>query len=398
MILAGDYVPGKCAVRWNLPEGDTILCNLEAPILGEAELPQLLKSGPHLRNVSLGSECTNFGFALANNHMMDFGVRGMNMTREYLTERNIPFCGAGDHLEEAQRPMMLVESGKKIAVFSCCERQFGGATQTDGGVAVKGLWLFDAIKHVRETADYVIVSCHVALESSPWPSPELRAFYRKLIDAGADVIHGHHAHVQQGFEQYRDGLIFYGLGNFVVDPACWNHEEVYCWSLGVRIDFSAPKLTPELLFLHVEHEAEHQVQVRLATATEEAGRRRYLELCNRAFADDTACVAYWQEACLRHFERLYGIPLRFPGIVNTPLTLRDRCRYLRDALPDWLSILLGRKWRDRRSRQRALIFLNISQCESHRDAICTALGVQSGVCRDCRTARTAADADEIMIP
>jgi len=65
--------------------------------------------------------------------------------------------------------------------------------------------------------DYVILSLHWGTELSEYPSPEQVALAHSLIDAGVDVILGHHPHVLQGIERYNSGLIFYSLGNFIFD-------------------------------------------------------------------------------------------------------------------------------------------------------------------------------------
>ena len=99
---------------------------------------------------------------------------------------------------------MLEENGCKIAVLCCCERQFGIAHDNIAGCAEMGVWLYGAIREIKQTksADYIIVSCHAASEFSPWVSPKLRSFYHSLVEAGADCIHGHHSHVPQGYEVY----------------------------------------------------------------------------------------------------------------------------------------------------------------------------------------------------
>jgi len=392
MILAGDYIPKDCSVRLELPPEEAILCNLEAPILGNAELPRSPKSGPNLRNRSLGNEFKNFRFALANNHMMDFGDAGLKLTRKYLAERHIPFCGAGDDLEQARRPMILEESGKKIAVFSCCERQFGGADRDRAGVAVKGLWLFDAIKAVREKVDFIIVSCHIGLESSPFPAPSLREFYQQLIVHGADIVHGHHSHIPQGVETFGNGVIFYGLGNFAVVPEDWNYVENHCWSLLAQFDFSTPRPRYRIRYAVVEGGTSKQLRVRLAAGTEIVRYAEYLRNANQALRNAQSCDACWQEVCVQHFDRLYGISLHFPAVVPVKLSWRNRIRYSIDMLSDFFAVLTGRKFRSCRTVARSRIFLNFFQCESHVDAVSTAAGVLSGEYPDRRDASSAAAA------
>ena len=398
MILAGDYIPKGCRVDWRLPSG-TVLCNLEAPVLGDA--PERFrpspKAGPNLYNVTLGNERREFAFNLANNHMMDYGPEGMRATLAMLSARGIPCCGAGETREAARMPMFLLESGREIAVIGCCEHQFGVSYGGRPGVAALGGWVFDAVRAARKRADFVVVSCHAALESSPFPDPELRLFYHRLIDEGASVIHGHHAHVPQGWEQYGEGVIFYGMGNFVVDPACWGNVEPYCWSVAAAVDFSGRKLQWRTFLTRVEKSGPQTILIRECTPEEQAERQEYLAICARALRDENAVIGYFQEGELRHFDRLYGIPLRLPAAQPVRLTLRNRIRYAVELLADAWAVVSGRKLCSRRTRNRARIPFNFFQCESHSRAVAVALGVQIGEYPDLRTSRTAEDAARIMV-
>lgn len=377
MILAGDYVPKRRRVRWELPEG-LVLCNLEAPVTGEGEFEPQPKSGPHLQNTSLGGVQPGFAFALANNHMMDYGVGGLKSTFGVLKKNNIPYVGAGLSVEEARKPIILEEAGKKIAVFSCCERQFGVATPHRAGVAEMGEWLFEAVNGIKSKVDYVIVSCHAALESSPFPDPELRRFYKRLIDAGVDIVHGHHAHVPQGWERYNGGFIFYGLGNFVVDPEAWSNCEHHLWALAVDVDFYCEKIKVKPFYTRVESDDVGSIVVRRADEEECERCDQYMELCNNAFESEEACLGYWQEACVRCFDKLYGIPLHIPAIKPVRLNLRNRARYTVDLFQIAFAILTGRKYRSGMTAKRALIHLNAFHCPSHHRAISTAMRVLSG--------------------
>ncbi|MGE0057200.1 MAG: CapA family protein, partial [Dehalococcoidia bacterium] len=69
----------------------------------------------------------------------------------------------------------------------------------------------------KQVADIVIVSVHAGVEYQDAPTAEQRRLDRAAIDAGASILLGHHAHVFQGWEVYGDGVIVYGLGNFVFD-------------------------------------------------------------------------------------------------------------------------------------------------------------------------------------
>jgi poly-gamma-glutamate synthesis protein (capsule biosynthesis protein) len=94
-----------------------------------------------------------------------------------------------------------------------------GATATKPGVAPlpsTGL-LLAQVSAAAQQADFLIVSFHWGVESDYTVNPAERNLAHKVIDAGADLILGHHPHVVQGLEIYKDKLIAYSLGNFVFD-------------------------------------------------------------------------------------------------------------------------------------------------------------------------------------
>ena len=73
------------------------------------------------------------------------------------------------------------------------------------------------VSSLRERTDVVIVSMHAGNEYQPTPNVFQQRFARAAIDAGASLVVGHHPHVVQPVEQYRNGVIFYSLGNLVFD-------------------------------------------------------------------------------------------------------------------------------------------------------------------------------------
>lgn len=360
MLFTGDFVPKKTVPQ--LPDfgGQWMVANLEGSVCAE-DLPGSPKVGVRLRNEPFAIS-GKAAFVLANNHMMDFGADGLRQTREFLSGHGHPCAGAGESEDEARCPMILEESGKRIAVISCCERQFGVATGSSVGVAAKGEWLYAAIAAAKSDADFVVVSCHCASEFSTAVSPRIQAFYRSLVDAGADVVHGHHAHVPQGWETYRGRPIFYGLGNFVIVRENWKGQENGLWSLLAWVDFSgeAPSWSVEPF-----GEVPSDVQ-------------DYLARANLGFERPELLEALWQESCVRLYHRLYEQQLRAPSVANAPLTLWDRCRKLRFLLSDLRRILLGRESPDAQSLQRGRVIYHYFACESHADVIQTALGVLTG--------------------
>ena len=155
--------------------------------------------------------------SLANNHTLDYGVTGLEHTMAALEAAGIRHVGAGRDARAARRPVFLKAGGTTVAflAYSLTFPEAFWATDDRPGTA------FGHERHVRADvaaaraqADIVIVSFHWGREAVT----ELRDYQtllgRAAIDAGAGAVLGHHPHILQGVERYRDGVILYSLGNF----------------------------------------------------------------------------------------------------------------------------------------------------------------------------------------
>ena len=411
MILAGDFIPKNLMVH--LPDefkGLLVLANLEGPICADG-LPQSNKVGVCLhtsRELFDCSDCSivrlegggvapRFAFSLANNHVMDYGEEGLRQTKVTLASHGIPFAGAGDNEEEARRPMILEENGKHIAVFCCCERQFGMATAGSAGCAEKGVWLYNAIREIKVSglADFVIVSCHAANEFSPWPTPRLREFYRSLIDVGADCIHGHHAHVPQGWEVYGGKPIFYGLGNFVVDCEAWKSNRNQLWSLVADLSFGCDGRLSFSVSSYAVRQNSNGLSLEKVLNDERV--RVYLEGAKAPLEGrDHSLAAVWQEVAVRTFSSLHSQVLRIRGACLRRLSMRDRLRKLYFLLGDLGCVMSGRENVNRKTIHYGKVAYSRFNCESHAECIATALGVLTGAEPDLRTADTAKLVESLM--
>ncbi|MEX0990714.1 MAG: CapA family protein [Actinomycetota bacterium] len=163
-----------------------------------------------------GVEVANMG----NNHSQDYGKDAMLETRENLIDERIAPVGAGKDAKEANEPAMFTIDGWKVAVLG-----FGGvypsldwfATQNNPGMAngddIDSM--VKAVKRADRKADLVIVMIHWGVELQTKPEPEDVERGHAMVDAGADMIFGGHAHRLQPMEMYRGKPIFWSLGNFV---------------------------------------------------------------------------------------------------------------------------------------------------------------------------------------
>jgi poly-gamma-glutamate capsule biosynthesis protein CapA/YwtB (metallophosphatase superfamily) len=160
--------------------------------------------------------------SMANNHTKDWGAAALAETFTHLRANGIAWCGAGQNTIEAYTPAVLPAHGKKIAFVAFTQVVPDGwpATATSPGCATT--WdrqrLAATIKAARGVADYVVASFHWGIELATSPDGEQRSLAHLAVDSGADLVLGHHPHVVQGFELYRNRLIAYSLGNFVFSP------------------------------------------------------------------------------------------------------------------------------------------------------------------------------------
>jgi poly-gamma-glutamate synthesis protein (capsule biosynthesis protein) len=147
---------------------------------------------------------------VANNHVMDLGPEGFNDTLEVLNQSELKFIGAGN--QKFIKSYKIIErKGIKLGFLGYSKNGFNGnifINKID-----KNLMVGD-IKHLRLKCDVIVVSLHWGIENVFYPSPEQIKLARNLIDAGANLVLGHHPHVVQGIEKYKNGLIVYSLGNF----------------------------------------------------------------------------------------------------------------------------------------------------------------------------------------
>ncbi|HPR13492.1 MAG TPA: CapA family protein [Bacteroidales bacterium] len=201
-----------------IPGGFSVI-NLEAPAADEGAMPQK-KKGVILR-CSPETLCEFLkhnpvaAVSMANNHSLDFGHQGIRGTIRILDSFNIPHTGAG-YMKEHLEPAIFRLNDLRYALLGyvhpaanpCC----------DGNLFLniyKRDEVITAIKNALALADRVVVSLHWGKDYSfyplPWQTDDAHAF----IDAGADLVIGHHPHVIQPFEIYRGRYIFYSLGSTV---------------------------------------------------------------------------------------------------------------------------------------------------------------------------------------
>lgn len=156
----------------------------------------------------------------ANNHALDLGSAGLAETTSRLRTAGIATVGAGPDAEAAFQPLIREVDGVRLALLAFNAVPDPGAARRETGW-VRAEWdparAASAVDAARDRADAVVVSFHWGYEYETRVDPAQRDAARALLQAGADLVVGHHPHVVQAFEVDGDRCVAYSLGNFVFD-------------------------------------------------------------------------------------------------------------------------------------------------------------------------------------
>lgn len=301
MIFVGDYAPEEVLTGIDL-ETDLLVINLEGPILTETPAAQSHKDtehqkvGPILHSSNWPEYTGKVLFTLANNHFMDLGNEVARQNIQVIQDLNNLHTGYRSNLSgEENRTLRLSYKGLKVGFLAISENQHGIASKESEGVNGLGHWVFREIKSVRETVDYLILASHAGAEDSPVPLPYFQSLYREFVRCGVDLVIGHHSHVPQGFEKFQNGHIFYGLGNFAVNPARWssnvepNFNQI---SLAVELDFKDGKASIQSYPLAQGLDKRGKISVQKAEPDHQV--TRYLELCNEFVHEEFLRDDFWR--------------------------------------------------------------------------------------------------------
>ncbi len=204
-----------------LSSADIAFINLESPF---HTIPLFQPEGAQFRaDLRTISSLVNAGIdviSLANNHFGDGRREGMKITMDHIEEHGMYYVGAGETPEEAAAPLFLEEKGVTVGylAYSDVTPLYAANSKLRGYALLPDLDTFaEQVASAAAQSDILVVSLHTGTEFSSTPTEEQVAYSRSAIDAGAQVVVGHHPHLVQPVERYGDGIIAYSLGNLVFD-------------------------------------------------------------------------------------------------------------------------------------------------------------------------------------
>lgn len=257
LLAVGDVAPDRpdppecfALAAETLRRGDVVFCQLECNLTDRGvRLPQARHT--HRAVPASAAAFREAGFTVvsfAGNHCMDWGPEGFFDTIGHLLGVGLTVPGVGGDIAEARAPRFVVANGVRIAFLaysSILPMAYWAEEKRPGCAPMRAHTLYEQIEHdqpgtparirtfahtedlaamvediraAKQQADVVIVSHHWGIHFVPAVLADYqREVAHAAVDAGADLILGHHAHILKGVEVYRGKTIFYSLGNFAVD-------------------------------------------------------------------------------------------------------------------------------------------------------------------------------------
>lgn len=283
LYAVGDVAPDRddprecfALVRDLLRTADMAFCQLEVNLTERGQrLPQVRHT--HRAKASTAAALADAGFSVvsfAGNHCLDWGPDGLFDTIDSLRAARIEVVGVGPDIAQARRPVIIERKGVTMAFLaysSILPSHYWAEADRPGCAPLRALTLYEPVEPdqpgtpprvhtyaersdlaalcadiaaVRPLVDRVVVSLHWGIHFVPAVIADYqREAGHAAIDAGADLILGHHAHILKGAEVYRGKTILYCLGNFAMDLRM---DEAHAQSKGFReIQVLHPEWVPD---------------------------------------------------------------------------------------------------------------------------------------------------------
>jgi len=303
LVLLGDVMLGRLvnqrlksappAFPWGdtlpvLARADVRIANLEC-VLADGGIPQpgkVFHFRSDLKNVATLTAAGINAVSLANNHVLDYGTQAFRKTLPALDSHGILHAGAGPDLEAARRPAIRRVGHTAVGFLAFTDNQpdwEAGPRRPgvfyvpadDGAEDERVRDLLALVRRTKARADLLVVSAHWGGNWGADPPSGHRRLGKALVDAGADIVFGHSAHVFRGVEIHRGRPIIYSAGDFIDDYAVDEERNDQSFIFGVETS----RALPVRLRLHPTVIAEFQA--RLAGKSAHAIAARMQRLCAR---------------------------------------------------------------------------------------------------------------------
>ena len=220
--------------------------------------------------------------SLASNHTGDWGPEAVEDTVATFQRLGIPTVGAGRNIDEARKPVIIARNGLRIAFLAYVSTtlpQFWANETRAGSAPMRAHTFYEPyefqagaparivtvphaadlehlvanVRQAKQNADILLVSLHWGVHYVPRPCDYQPVVAHAAIDAGANAILGHHPHQPQGIEIYKDGVIFYSIGNFAFAPRKGGHSYAMPQGEYLQKDIYSVEPDPGFVFDYRRH-------------------------------------------------------------------------------------------------------------------------------------------------
>lgn len=202
--------------------GDIVFGNVEAVLSDQGLVRGDLVSEEFRGAPRFGSMLAAAGFnvvGFANNHCMEHGEDAFVDTVQVLRNNGMRVAGLVD-LNGCCEPVRMSVQGLQIMLlsYSLCPENYHKGSSVPYAHQQNFERVLEEVVSFRGQADILLLSLHWGYEYVDYPSPkQVQLAHRFIDEAGVNLIIGHHSHVLQAVERYRDSVVVYSLGNFVFD-------------------------------------------------------------------------------------------------------------------------------------------------------------------------------------
>ncbi len=217
ILFLGDVVPYK---PFKFKNNYKTVFNLECPITSEGKPAAnkiiLSVKENYLENIFNGNLLC---ICLGNNHILDYGKEGLESTFKELEKLKLKWFGINNGNDDYCTPLTVRINKTDVAFFSVVCNSTTPIVELDNKIYLSLLnpdKIIRSIKQIRRSVQRIVVYIHWGIEECSYPTKEDILIARKIIDSGADIVIGSHAHAPQAIEKYKNGIIAHNLGNFLM--------------------------------------------------------------------------------------------------------------------------------------------------------------------------------------
>jgi poly-gamma-glutamate synthesis protein (capsule biosynthesis protein) len=329
--LTGDFVPGlspykpiniKPDLERLMDSCDFIAANLESPLTDEFSWKPKGYGGRLRSDPASVMELNKLNIKLANlanNHILDCGLKGLEDTIIVLEKNGIAWFGAGKDLKQTSKPYFMEISKIRIAflAYTYETHDVSPMAQEDNGGP--NPFEFEKVKkeitELKKRGFIVCVSYHGGWQLFRVPTKIRRDVMREIAGCGADLVVGHHAHVFQGAEYIDANLIVYGLGNFYFYMPDRNKIVYKGTDIGLFMIVEMDQKGPVSYYPHFVHANHNDSSLHLIRGKKEIElNKMFYDLSNITSSDKQHKIE-WRYDCCRKALGLNSSHNTFYGLV-----------------------------------------------------------------------------------